>query len=236
MSDANPGAATPQSAAAAEQPRRALSNGVLALIIILAVIAIDQAIKIYVKTHFYLGEDVRITSWFQLVFVENDGMAFGWQMGSKLFLTLFRIIAVGALIWLIVRLKNRPGVSAGFVACLALITAGAAGNIFDCVLYGQLFNDPLPPAVATFLPEGGGYAPIFHGKVVDMFYFPLFSFDWPEWVPVVGGDNFLFFQPVFNFADAAISVGMIAIIIFYSRYLSGDHFGRPADPDVNEKP
>ncbi len=103
--------------------------------------------------------------------------------------------------------------------CFSLICAGAAGNIFDCVFYGEIFNNPYPPAVAQFVPWGQGYAPIFEGMVVDMFYFPLFSFTWPSWVPVLGGSVFSFFDPVFNFADAAISVGMIALIIFYHRYL-----------------
>lgn len=198
-------------------------KGLLALAVILAVVVIDQIIKIWVKTHFYIGEDYRITDWFQLVFVQNNGMAFGMEMGSKLFLSLFRIVAVCALIWLIVRIRNRSWVSCGFMVCLAMITAGAAGNIIDCVAYGLIFNNPMPPEVAVMFPEGGGYAPVFHGMVVDMFYFPLFSFTWPDWMPWVGGDRFLFFQPVFNFADAAISVGMIALLIFYSKHLTTDH-------------
>lgn len=198
-------------------------KGLLALGVILLVVALDQLLKIWVKTNFYLGEDYRIADWFQLVFVQNNGMAFGMEMGSKLFLTLFRIVAVGVLIWIIARIRNRGWVSCGFMVCIALITAGAAGNIIDCVFYGLIFNNPMPPEVAVMFPEGGGYAPVFHGMVVDMFYFPLFSFNWPDWMPFVGGDNFLFFQPVFNLADAAISVGMIALILFYSKQLTTDH-------------
>ncbi len=198
-------------------------KGLLATGVILLVVILDQILKIWVKTGFYLGEDYRIFDWFQLVFVQNNGMAFGMEMGSKLFLTLFRIVAVGVLIWIIARLRNRPWVSCGFMVCIALITAGAAGNIIDCVFYGLIFNNPMPPEVAVMFPEGGGYAPVFHGMVVDMFYFPLFSFNWPEWVPWVGGENFLFFQPVFNLADAAISVGMIVLILFYGKQLSADH-------------
>ena len=198
-------------------------KGLLATGVILLVVILDQILKIWVKTGFYLGEDYRIFDWFQLVFVQNNGMAFGMEMGSKLFLTLIRIVAVGDLIWIIARLRNRPWVSCGFMVCIALITAGAAGNIIDCVFYGLIFNNPMPPEVAVMFPEGGGYAPVFHGMVVDMFYFPLFSFNWPEWVPWVGGENFLFFQPVFNLADAAISVGMIVLILFYGKQLSADH-------------
>ncbi len=198
-------------------------KGLLATGVILLVVILDQILKIWVKTGFYLGEDYRIFDWFQLVFVQNNGMAFGMEMGSKLFLTLFRIVAVGVLIWIIARLRNRPWVSCGFMVCIALITAGAAGNIIDCVFYGLIFNNPMPPEVAVMFPDGGGYAPVFHGMVVDMFYFPLFSFNWPEWVPWVGGENFLFFQPVFNLADAAISVGMIVLILFYGKQLSADH-------------
>lgn len=189
--------------------------------IITAVIIIDQIIKFWVKTHFYLGESVTVTSWFKLLFIENNGMAFGMEIGSKLFLTLFRLLAVGALIWYIARLIRRNAdVSTGYLVCLSLITAGAAGNIFDCVFYGVIFNNPMPPEIATLFPADGGYASLFHGKVVDMFYFPLFSFYWPDWMPFVGGEYFLFFQPVFNFADAAISVGIIVTLIFYSRFLS----------------
>ena len=198
-------------------------KGLIALAVIMLVVILDQVIKIWVKTHFYLGEDYHIFNWFQLVFVQNNGMAFGMEMGSKLFLTLFRIVAVGVLIWIIFRIRQKEWVSTGFIVCISLITAGAAGNIIDCLFYGLIFNNPYPPEVAVMFPEGGGYAPLFHGMVVDMFYFPLFSFDWPQWMPFIGGDNFLFFQPVFNLADAAISVGMIVLILFYSKFLTTDH-------------
>lgn len=196
-------------------------QGLLALIIIVSVLIIDQVLKFWVKTHFYLGEDLEIFSWFHLLFVQNNGMAFGLEIGGKLFLSLFRIVAVGLLVWYLVRIIRKGQVSMGYVVCLALITAGAAGNIFDSLFYGLIFNDPPYPFVAQFMPDGGGYAPMFYGKVVDMFYFPLFSFIWPEWMPWIGGNEFLFFQPVFNFADAAISVGVIALLLFYSRFLSG---------------
>ena len=197
------------------------SKSNLSAAIIIAVIVIDQIIKILVKTRMYWGEDIEIFSWFHLRFVQNNGMAFGMELGSKLFLTLFRILAVGVLIWIIVRLCKNPVYPKGFVACVALITAGAAGNIFDCIFYGEIFTNPYPPQIAHFVPWGEGYGSIFHGLVVDMFYFPLFSFEWPAWLPFLGGKTFSFFDPVFNFADAAISVGMAVLIIFYSKYLGG---------------
>lgn len=195
-----------------------ITKGRLAAIIILIVIVADQTMKIWVKTHFFLGEDLRIASWFHLYFIENNGMAFGMEIGSKLLLTLFRIIAVAALGWYIVKIKDRKDVKRGFIVCLALILAGAAGNIIDCVFYGVLFNNPLPPQVAQFLPATGGYGTLLHGLVVDMLYFPLFSFNWPDWMPIVGGEHFLFFQPVFNIADAAITVGILTLIIFFSKF------------------
>lgn len=194
-------------------------RGLMAALIIIAVIIIDQAIKIWVKSDFYWGEDREILPFFHLRFVQNPGMAFGWQLGSKLFLTIFRIVAVSAIIWYIAKIHNLRRLPVGYIVCFALICAGAAGNIFDCVLYGEIFNNPYPPQVASFVPWGEGYAPLFEGMVVDMFYFPLFSFTWPAWVPFIGGQVFSFFDPVFNFADASISVGMIVLIIFYHRYL-----------------
>lgn len=215
----------------------ALTKGWLAAIIIIAVLIVDQAVKIWVKTNMYLGQEFVIADWFRIYFIENNGMAFGMELGSKLFLTLFRIVAVALLIYYICRIKNRPDVKAGYIVCCALITAGAAGNIIDSVFYGVMFNDPYPPVVASIFPPDGGYASLFHGKVVDMLYFPLFSFYWPQWMPFVGGDYFLFFQPVFNIADAAISVGIFVLIIFYSKYLSAPEIkavGNGGNPDDNE--
>lgn len=195
-------------------------RGLIATAIILTVIILDQILKIWVKTHFYLNEDLEITSWFHLHFIENNGMAFGMEFGPKIFLTIFRLVLAGALIWVLVRIKGMAAVKTGFLVCLALIIAGAIGNIIDCVFYGVIFNNPMPPEVAQMFPPGGGYATLFHGRVVDMLYFPLFSFTWPGWMPGVGGQEFLFFQPVFNLADAAISCGMIAVLIFYPRQLT----------------
>lgn len=191
----------------------------MAAVIIALIIVADQASKIWIKTHFYLGEDVKVFSWFYIYFIENNGMAFGMEIGSKLVLTLFRIAAVAFFIWYMVRIHAIPQVKRGYMACLAMVTAGAAGNIFDCLFYGIIFNNPLPPEVAVLFPEGGGYAPLFFGKVVDMLYFPLFTFTWPSWIPGIGGHEFLFFQPIFNIADAAITCGIIALIIFYHNYI-----------------
>ncbi|MDE6305934.1 MAG: lipoprotein signal peptidase [Muribaculaceae bacterium] len=196
-----------------------LSKGVLATLVIFAVILLDQLLKIWIKTGFYLGEDLQITSFFHLYFIQNPGMAFGMEMGSKLFLSIFRILAVIFLVYYIVMLRKNEHIPSGYVVCVALITAGAMGNIVDCAFYGMIFNNPMPPEVATLFPESGGYAPFLHGQVVDMLYFPLLSFDWPSWMPWIGGRHFIFFQPVFNLADAAISVGIIVVILFYSRYL-----------------
>jgi signal peptidase II len=199
--------------------KQTLPRGILALIIILAVIIIDQVVKLYIKTHYYLGEDVEVTSFFHLRFIQNNGMAFGMELGSKLFLTLFRTIVVGALISYIYRIRKNLEVPCGYIVCLALIIAGAAGNIIDCVFYGAIFDNPYPPMVAEFVQFGTGYASILYGQVVDMLYFPLFSFNWPDWLPIIGGKEFSFFDPVFNIADAAISVGVIMLIFFYSKYI-----------------
>ena len=198
--------------------RKTLSNGWLAAIIILVIIIADQWLKIWVKTHFYLYESYDIADWFKLTFVENPGMAFGWEIGSKLFLTLFRIVASIALIYYIFKIRSNREYSRGYFVCLSLITAGAIGNVIDCMFYGIIFDQSTPYTIATLFPDGGGYGTFLHGRVVDMFYFPLCSWNWPQWMSWLGGEHFVFFQPVFNVADAAISVGMALLIIFYSRY------------------
>ncbi len=204
------------------QLQKSLKLSLTAWIIIAAVIILDQAMKIWIKTSFYLGEDLEILPWFHLRFIQNNGMAFGIELGSKLFLTLFRIVLVCLLIWYILRLIRKASVPCGYMACLALITAGAFGNIIDCVCYGEFFTNPYPPTVARLVPWGEGYGGVFHGLVVDMLYFPLFTFTWPSWMPWFGGHEFSFFDPVFNIADAAITVGMIAIVLFYTRYIGDE--------------
>lgn len=184
----------------------------------LAAIVVDQAIKIWVKTHMYMHECIDITSWFKILFTENNGMAFGMELVDKWFLTSFRIVAVAFLIYIMYKII-RQGVDYLFLVCLALVLAGAAGNIIDCLFYGQIFNNPPAPLVADFVPFGTGYASPFYGRVVDMFYFPLVEWNWPSWLPFLGGEHFIFFSPIFNFADACISCGVVAILLFCRRQL-----------------
>ena len=176
----------------------------------LAIIA-DQVIKIAVKTSMQLGEGIMVFGdWFQIRFIENNGMAFGMELFGKLFLTSFRLVAVCFLIYylaLILRDVRRP---LGYVVCIAMVLAGALGNLVDCLFYGEIFSSSWGQ-VAEFVPWGSGYGSFMEGRVVDMFYFPLFA--WPEWVPLIGGD--IFFGPIFNFADACISCSVVALLIFY---------------------
>ena len=197
-----------------------LSKGWLATIIVALIIIADQILKIWVKTNFYYGEEYVITGWFRLNFIENNGMAFGFEFGSKPVLTWFRIIVSALFVYYITRLVRRQNVNLGYLACVCMITAGAIGNMIDCVFYGVIFNDPMIPQTAPMFPPEGGYATLFNGRVVDMFYFPLVDWYCPEWMPLVGGEHFVFFQPVFNIADAALSVGVIILIFFFSKHLT----------------
>ena len=193
----------------------------LASIIIAVVVIADQWLKIWIKTHFYFGEDMEIFSWFHLKFIENNGFAFGLEWFNKYVLTFGRIAAVILFIWALRKIvKELPGIGKGFLISFALIIAGAAGNIFDCVFYGEIFNNPYPPEVAQIFPVGGGYAGWFEGRVVDMLYFPLFSFHIPDCLPLIGGRDYEFFQYIFNIADAAITVGVLMILIFYRNQAS----------------
>jgi signal peptidase II len=191
----------------------------IALAVIFAVLLVDQLSKIWVKTHMELGKAIDVLDWFKIYFVENNGMAFGIEAGGKLFLSLFRIIAVVFIIIYLSRLiKQNYG--AGFIACVALILAGASGNIIDSVFYGVIFDASYPGHVASFVPWGEGYASLLHGRVVDMLYFPMVSGTYPDWIPFLGGGEFLFFRFIFNIADSAITVGVILILLFYRRTLS----------------
>lgn len=196
-----------------------ITNGRLATLIVIAILLIDQAIKIWVKTSMTLHESIHVTDWFYITFIENMGMAFGMQLGSKIVLSLFRVFAISALtyyIWLEVRRKSRTG----YIVCLAMVLAGAIGNLIDCLFYGMIFCESSPFYVSYFVPFGTGYAPLLMGKVVDMFYFPLIETEWPLWMPFVGGEHFVFFSPVFNFADASISVSVVLLLLFYRKEIS----------------
>ena len=196
-------------------------KGWLSALIIVAVLVIDQVIKVSVKTGMALYDRIHITDWFYIYFTENNGMAFGMEIFGKLFLTLFRIVAVIGIGWYLSRLvKVKENVKTGYVVCLSFILAGAMGNIIDCVLYGEIFSASRPGIIASLVPFGQGYSEWLHGKVVDMFYFPLIDTFWPEWMPFVGGEHFIFFSPIFNFADASISCGIIALLLFYSGCLN----------------
>ena len=196
-----------------------ITKGRLAALITVAILLVDQIIKIWVKTSMPLHDSIHITDWFYLTFIENMGMAFGMQLGSKIILSLFRVAAIcflGYYIWKQVKQNARTG----YIVCLSMVLAGAAGNLIDCMFYGLIFNESSSNYVSYFVPFGTGYAPFLMGKVVDMFYFPLIETEWPTWVPMVGGDHFVFFSPVFNFADASISVSVVLLLLFYREEIS----------------
>ena len=200
----------------------------MAVLVVFAVLLIDQMIKIWVKTSMTLHESIHVTDWFYITFIENNGMAFGMQLGSKIVLSLFRVIAISALgyyIWLEVKRNAKTG----YLVCLSFVLAGAAGNLIDCMFYGLMFNASSPYYLSYFVPFGTGYAPFLMGKVVDMFYFPLIETEWPTWMPFVGGDHFVFFSPVFNFADSCISVSVVWILLFYRQEISKMSFSRVID-------
>ena len=199
--------------------KKFLTKGQLSALIVIGVLVIDQIIKIWVKTNMYWHESIKITDWFYIYFTENNGMAFGMEFFDKFFLTGFRIIAAIAITWMLIQYSKKD-YKTGFLVCVSLILAGAVGNIIDCILYGEIFSESTHSAISTWVPFGEGYSSLFYGKVVDMFYFPLIETNWPEWMPFVGGEHFVFFSPIFNFADAAISCGIIAMILFYGKYLS----------------
>lgn len=209
----------------------------LSLLIIIIIITADQFLKFWIKTHMMLGEEIHVFgNWFIIHFVENNGMAFGFELeGSygKMILSIFRVIAVFAIGWFLIKLsrKNTPW---GFMISLALIFAGAIGNIIDSVFYGVLFDHSYGQ-VAGFLPEGGGYAGLLHGKVVDMFYFPIINSHYPEWFPVWGGDEFIFFRPVFNIADSSITVGIFSILIFYKNFFNELSFKKTVKKETTEE-
>ena len=191
----------------------------MAVAVVTVILVIDQIIKIWVKTNMTLHEQIEVFSWFKIVFIENNGMAYGMEIGSKLVLSLFRVVAV-AILGCYIAKQVRKKARWGYLVCLSMVMAGAAGNIFDSMFYGLIFNASSEFYTSYFVPFGTGYAPFLMGKVVDMFYFPLFEMDWPLWMPFVGGEHFIFFSPVFNFADACISVSVVWLLLFYRREIS----------------
>ena len=194
-------------------------KGLLVALFIVLLLVIDQVIKIEVKTGMRLHESIRITDWFYISFIENNGMAYGMTIINKLVLSIFRIVAISVLGYYLCR-QIKLGARNFYIACLALVWAGAAGNLIDCMFYGLIFNASSPYYLSYFVPFGQGYAPFLMGKVVDMFYFPLIVTTWPDWVPFWGGDAFVFFSPVFNFADSCISVGVVLLLLFCRPELS----------------
>lgn len=200
-----------------------------AILIVLLVIIADQFSKFYIKTNFYYGEEINVLgSWFRLHFIENEGMAFGMRLSDaatgKLVLTLFRLVAVVFGFFLLKRLVDKK-YHTGMLVCGSLILAGALGNLIDSIFYGMIFTES-SFHIAKLVPFGEGYGKLFHGRVVDMLYFPLIDTTWPSWVPVWGGKPFAFFEPVFNIADAAISCGVITLLLFQKRFMQ-----KPGDVD-----
>ena len=203
----------------------ALNRGHKLTIIAAILLVIDQVSKILVKTNMTIGESISVLGdWFQILFIENPGMAFGMEFGGsigKYFLTILRIVLVVVMIiYLRKLLKKGEEVPMGVCVGIMLVMVGALGNILDCMFYGILFGESTMLEVAQFLPEGGGYAPFFLGKVVDMLFFPLIDTTWPEWVPFIGGDSLVFFRPIFNFADSCITVGAFYLLLFHWKFFS----------------
>ena len=190
---------------------------VTAMVVVLLVI--DQIIKVYIKTHFCLGESVRVTDWFFIEFVENNGMAWGMSFIGKFWLSLLRTAAIVVLIWYLHRIIKAGKHRLLYIILVALVLTGAIGNMIDSMFYGLMFTASSPYYVSYSVPFGDGYAPFLMGKVVDMFRFPFFSYTWPEWVPFWGGQQGTFFDPVFNFADSCVSVGIIALLLFCRKEL-----------------
>ena len=199
--------------------QQVVKRGWMAVLIVTAILLIDQVIKIWVKTNMTLHEQIEIFSWFKIVFIENNGMAYGMEIGSKLVLSIFRIVAISLLGYYIYgQVKNKA--RWGYLVCLSMVMAGAIGNLLDSMFYGLVFNASSEYYTSYWVPLGNGYAPFLMGKVVDMFYFPLIVTTWPDWVPFVGGNPYVFFSPIFNFADASISVGVVLLLLFYRKEIS----------------
>jgi signal peptidase II len=197
-----------------------------ATLIVLVILILDQVLKIWIKTTFYMGESHAIFgNWFYLHFTENEGMAFGMKLGGnygKLLLSLFRIFAVIIIIWWLYKV-TRKGANNLLILCISLVLAGALGNIIDSAFYGVIFNESTYMQVASFLPPDGGYGTFLHGKVVDMLYFPIIESHYPSWMPLWGGEEFIFFRPVFNIADSSITTGVLILILFQKKVFTPAH-------------
>lgn len=190
----------------------------MSAIIIIAILLVDQIIKIEVKTSMTLHESIRVTDWFYILFVENNGMAWGMSLMPKVVLSLFRLVAIVVIGWYIVK-QVIARARTLYIILLSMVLAGAAGNLIDCLFYGLIFSGASPYYVSYFVPFGEGYAPLLEGRVVDMFYFPLITTTYPDWFPFWGGQQFIFFSPVFNFADSSISVSVVALLLFCRKEL-----------------
>ncbi len=202
--------------------KRKMSLKRKSLLLIFFILLVDQVVKILIKTNMVIGQEIPVIGdWFRIHFLENNGMAFGMEMGGsagKIILSLFRLVAIVGIGWVLARLirKNEP---AGLVLCVSAIMAGAIGNLIDSAFYGMIFSESWH-SVAVLFPEGGGYSSFLHGRVVDMLYFPVIDTHWPDWSPVKAGEEFIFFRPVFNLADSSIFIGVTTILIFHKKFLA----------------
>jgi signal peptidase II len=199
-----------------------LTPGKQVTLIVFILLLIDQVVKIWIKTHMTIGESIPVFgSWFQIYFIENNGMAFGMQFGGtvgKFLLTALRLVLIGVIIYYLRRLV-KEGASRAFLTGISLILVGAIGNVIDSMFYGIIFSESTFTQLATIFPEGGGYAPFMFGKVVDMLYFPMIDIVLPDWVPFLGGEQFIFFRPIFNIADSCITIGVFFLLIFRRKEL-----------------
>ena len=189
------------------------------LIILLSILIVDQVSKILVKTNMTLHESIEIFSWFKIMFIENNGMAYGMELGSKLLLSLMRFVLIAILVQYVLR-ELRNNSRWGYIVCLVMIVAGAVGNMIDGMFYGVVFDASTPDTVSTFVEPGDGYSSFLYGKVVDMLYFPIIDTVLPDWVPFYGGEPYVFFSPVFNIADSSISVAVALLLLFYRKECS----------------
>lgn len=199
--------------------KRIISKGLLSIFIVLTILILDQVVKILVKTSMYYGESIHVTDWFYIHFIENNGMAFGIKVMPKVIQTISRLVFASMIMWYIT-LIVKHNYKSGLIVCLSFILAGACGNIIDSVFYGAIFSESTPFHIASLVPIGDGYNSWGHGEVVDMLYFPFFEFNWPNWIPYLGGNSFTFFSAVFNIADASITCGIIILFLFYLRDLN----------------